>query len=111
MRGVGCGKRFANEVYPADICKFTVTTLSNDNHSFAGGKISLEKRCGPHNLQGNAAPAVASSLLTGSRVLRESGHASEFRPAFARTIVPQKVLIRATRCADRRSRSGAGTPT
>jgi hypothetical protein len=98
-------------VYPGKISRLTVTTLSNDKHSFAGGKISLEKRCGPHNLQGNAAPAVASSLLTGSRVLRESGHASEFRPAFVGTIVPQKVLIRATRCTDQRSRAGAGTPT
>jgi hypothetical protein len=111
IRGGRIAERFANELYRAEICEVTVTTLSNDSHSFAGGKILLEKRCGLHNLQGNAAPSVASSLLTGSRVLSESGHASEIRPAFAGTIVPQKVLIRATRCKDRRSRSGAGTPT
>jgi hypothetical protein len=111
IRGDRTAERFANKVYRAEICRLTVTTLSNDSHSFAGGKILLEKRCGLHNLQGNAAPSVASSLLTGSRVLRESGHASEIRPAFAGTIVPQTVLIRATRCKDQRSRSGAGTPT
>jgi hypothetical protein len=58
-----CDQFFASEVYFRIRTFCDVTTSSNDNHSFAGGKIAAEKRCGADDVPLSFAPLAPPFLL------------------------------------------------
>ncbi|WP_419830449.1 hypothetical protein [Methylobacterium sp.] len=60
------GECFASEVHIGKRTFCDVTTSSNDNHSFAGGKIAAGIRCGADDVPlDDAPPAPPSRLIAG----------------------------------------------